>query len=248
MRCTNNKMFAMKNLKNLTIILLAAAIISVMLQGCGVNVFGEKISEGVITYRLEYPDGENNNSLVMMLPPQMTMVFKDNNTLMSIKGFAGCFVLNTIANNAKKQNYTMLSVGFDQKYMLVSDFGDAPFGTNSMSDMEITTTADTMTICGYLCNKATGHSKQCNRDFTFWYTKGININSDCILSPVKSIDGVLMAFDVEMMGIYMKAKAVEVTRADIASDVFEKPGGFKEVTRTELENVIHSFDGSSKKD
>ena len=235
----------MKKLRIFTI-LLAAVLSVALLEGCGSGVFGEKISEGVITYRLEYPDGENSNSLVMMLPPQMTMTFKGNNTIMSIKGFAGCFVLNTIADNSKKQNYTMLSVGFDQKYMLVSDFGDAPFGTNSMSDLQITNTQDTMSICGYLCHKVVGHSEKCKRDFTFWFTKDIEIHSDCILSPIKSVDGVLMAFDVEMMGIYMKAMAVEVNRQDIANDLFDKPDGFKQVSRKELEDVIHSFDGSNK--
>ncbi len=235
----------MKKLRILTILLAAVCSVA-LLEGCGSGVFGEKISEGVITYHLEYPDGENSNSLVMMLPPQMSMTFKDNNTVMSIKGFAGCFVLNTIANNTKKQNYTMLSIGFDQRYMLVSDFGDAPFGTDSMSDLTITNTPDTMSICGYLCHKVVGHSEHCKRDFTFWFTNDIKIDSDCILSPIKSIDGVLMAFDVVMMGIYMKAKAVEVSRVDVASELFDKPDGFKQVSRKELEDVIHTFDGSNK--
>lgn len=235
----------MKRLRTLAI-LLAASITAIMMDACSNGVFGEKISEGVITYSLEYPDGEHSNSLVTMLPEQMTMTFKDNNTLMSIKGYAGCFVLNAIADNAQKQNYTTLSIGFRQKYLLVSDFGDMPFGTHKMSDITLTNTADTMTICGYVCHKSTGHSEQCNRNFTFWYTKDIEITSDCILSPIKTIDGVLMAFEVEMFGIYMKAKAIEVSRAEISNEVFAKPDGFKEVSRSELEDVIHSFDGSQK--
>ena len=236
----------MKTIK-ISFILLAAVVTAIMMQECGGNVFGEKISEGIITYKLEYPAGDNNNSLMMMLPEQMTMTFKDNNTMMSIRGYAGCFVLNTIANNAHKQNYTTLSVGLlGQKYMLVSDFGDTPFGTDTMSDMVITQCADTTYICGYLCHKAVGHSNQCNRDFTFWYTKDIDITSDCILSPVKSIDGVLMEFEVEMMGISMKARASEVSRMEISNDFFEKPEGYNEVTRTQLEDVIHTFDGSKK--
>jgi len=231
----------MKTIK-ISFILLAAVITTFMMPACGDGVFGEKISEGVITYKLEY---SQNSSLVMMLPPQMTMTFKDNNMLMAIKGYAGCFVLNTIANNAQKQNYTTLSVGlFDQKYMLVSDFGDTPFGTDAMSDMEIKTLPDTTTICGYLCHKAIGYSERCKRDFTFWYTKDIDITSDCILSPVRSLDGVLMEFEVEMMGIDMKARAAEVSRLEVADDIFEKPEGFKEVTREQLEDVIHSFDGT----
>lgn len=225
--------------------MLVAVATSVVMQACGGSVFGDKISEGIITYKLEYNDSNPNSSLIMMLPPQMTMSFKDNSTMMAIKGYVGCFVLNTIANYSKKQNYTTLSVGlFDQKYLLVNEFGDAPFGTDAMSDIVITQKPDTMSICGYLCHKAEGYSEQCKRNFTFWYTKDIDINSDCILSPVKSIDGVMMEFEVEMMGIYMKARAVEVSRMEIPDEIFEKPEGFREVTRAQLEDVIHTFDGS----
>lgn len=234
----------MKRIKTLTI-LLAAAITAIMLNACGSNVFGEKINEGVITYKLD-ADGSTSNNLAAILPEQMTMTFKDNNTLMTIKGYAGCFVLNAIANDSQKKSYMTLSIGFNQKYMLVADFGEKPFGTEIMSDLKITNTTDTMSICGYLCHKSIGHSDQCNRNFTFWYTKDIKITSDCIISPIKSIDGVVMAFDVEMFGIYMQAKAIEVNRTEVSDDTFEKPEGFNEVSRKELEDVIHTFDGSKK--
>lgn len=237
------KLSAMKSTSILTIIL--AFFTAAVITGCGGGILGEKISEGVITYHLEYPDGESKSSIVMMLPSQMTMSFKNDNTATLIKGFAGCFILNFIGDYTHKCNKTMLSVGFDQRYMLVSDFGEPPFGTYRMSDIQIAKTDDTTSICGYLCHKAVGKSEKCGRNFTFWYTNDIDIQSDAILSPVKMLGGVLMEFDVEMMGIYMKAKAIEVCREDIADDVFKVPDGFKEVSRTELEDVIHSFDGNN---
>jgi GLPGLI family protein len=234
----------MKSTSFLTIILafFAAAIIT----GCDRGVFGERIKEGVITYHLEYPDGENNNSLVVMLPSQMTMSFKDDNTSTLIRGFAGCFVMNYIGDYAKKQNKTLLSVGFDKKYILVSDFGEPPFGTSRMADVEFVKTNDTTSICGYLCHKAVGHSNNCNPDFTLWYTNDIDIKSDGVLSPVVMLGGVLMEFDVEMMGIYIKAKAIEVSRQPVADEIFEAPEEYKTITRADLENVVHSFDGSKK--
>ena len=234
--------FAMKKITNLTIILV---LLAALLTDCGRGVFGEKISEGVITYKLEYPDGESKSALVTMLPSQMTMAFKNDNTSMLIRGFAGCFVLNCIGDYANKQNKTMLTIGFDQKLMLISKFGEPPFGTSKMSDIIITKTDDTTSICGYLCHKAVGKSEKCNKTFTFWYTNDIDIESDAVLSPVKMLGGVLMEFDVDMMGIYMKAKAIEVSRQEVADDVFATPEGFQEVSQGDLEAVIHSFDGNS---
>lgn len=232
----------MKKIKILSILLSMVA--AILTTGCGGNVFGEKISEGVITYKLEYPDGENNNSLVMMLPPQMTMAFKNNNTSMLIKGFAGCFVLRYIGDYSQQQNNTLLSVGFDKKYWLVTEFGEPPFGTKSMSDIKITQTSDTTSICGYLCHKAIGHSDKCNRDFTFWYTNDIDIEGEGILSPIKTVGGVLMEFDVDMIGIYMKVRAIEVNRQKVSDDEFAIPDGYKQISQQELEGVIHTFDGS----
>ena len=232
-----NQLSTMKSYKIISIII--SAVVACIAAACGGSVSGEKISEGVITYQLDY--SESKSILVPLLPDHMTMTFKDNNTSMLIKGLGGCFVLNAIANKAQNQNYTAFSTVMGDKDILVSDFGDTPFGTEPMSDIAITQQSDTMTICGYLCHKAVGYSKQCDRNFTFWYTKDIDISSDCILSPIKSIDGVLMAFDVVMMGIYMKAKAVAVSNEEVSSQNFEKPAGLNEVTRSELENKIHTF-------
>lgn len=232
-----NQLSTMKSFNIISIIFWA--IVACIAAACGGSVSGGKISEGVITYKLDY--SESKSILVPLLPDYMTMTFKDNNTSMLIKGLGGCFMLNAIANKTQKQNYTAFSTVMGDKDVLISDFGDTPFGTEPMSDIAISQQPDTMTICGYLCHKAVGYSKQCDRNFTFWYTKDIDISSDCILSPIKSIDGVLMAFDIVMMGIYMKAKAVSVNHEKVPDETFEKPTGLNEVSRSELENKIHTF-------
>ncbi|MCR5453720.1 MAG: hypothetical protein K6F33_01875 [Bacteroidales bacterium] len=220
-------------------------LLAVASTGCDNGVFGERIKEGVITYQLEYPEGENKNSLVNMLPDDMTLAFKNDKTSMMMRGFAGIFILNCICDYANQSNNTLLTIGF-KKYLLKANLGETPFESSIMSDIEITNTQDTMSICGYLCHKAIGHSDKCRRNFEFWYTQDIDIDSDCILSPVKSLGGVLMQFDVEMMGIYMKAKAIDVSRQDIHDEAFETPEGFQEISRKELDSVIHTFDGSNR--
>ena len=235
-----NQLSTMKSFNIISIIFLA--IVACIAAACGGSVSGGKISEGVITYKLDY--SESKSILVPLLPDYMTMTFKDNNTSMLIKGLGGCFVLNAIANKTQNQNYTAFSTVMGDKDVLTSDFGDTPFGTEPMSDIAISQQPDTMTICGYLCHKAVGYSKQCDRNFTFWYTKDIDISSDCILSPIKSIDGVEQNNVVKGKSVdhgNMKAKAVSVNHEKVPDETFEKPTGLNEVSRSELENKIHTF-------
>ncbi len=227
-------------MKRIMLVLMAAVAVMAAC-GCNAGSFGEKISEGVITYHLEYPDDKNSSSLLMMLPPQMILAFKDNNSAMVINGFAGCFSMRNIAKYEDKRNYTMLSIGFNKKYVTVSDFGDNPFASSRMTDMKVTQTDDTMSICGYLCHKIIAHSDRYNKDFSFWFTQDIDLDCAGAITPFKSVNGVMMEFDVELCGIYLKAKAVQVTQQNVADDIFEIPSDYIEISRGQLESVIHSF-------
>lgn len=230
----------MKISKNFTIILAILAAVAIV-SGCESGVFGEKIKEGVITYHLDYQSDNNKSSLVMMMPSEMYLTFKDDKTALNVRGFAGCFVLRCICDEDKKTNVTTLTLGF-KSYLLKSKLGDTPFQTSTMSDIKLTQTNDTSYICGYLCRKAVGHSEKCNRDFEFWFTEDIDIDSECLMSPVSSLSGVLMEFEMEMMGIDVKVKASEVKRADVPDETFDTPDDIDEVSREELDSIIHTFD------
>lgn len=241
-----NQLSTMKSFKTFSIIL--AVVVACFAAGCGSGVFGEKIDECVITYRLEYPKDNKKSPLIDLLPEQMTLSFKDDKSSMLIKGYAGCFSMQCVSDYKNKKNTTLLSIGLWEKYMLETQLGDTPFETSSMSDLEVKVTTDTMSVCGYKCTKAIGHSDNCERDFTFWFTKEIDNKSANMISPAQNIKGVLMQFDIEMMGVYMKAKAIEVCRQEVPDDAFEIPSGYDKVTRSELEDVIrrYSFDSTAK--
>ena len=70
---------------------LLITITTILFISCGNILSGEKIDEGKIVYKIEYLDDENDNPLISLLPKEMTIMFKDDNTVSRINGFFGTF-------------------------------------------------------------------------------------------------------------------------------------------------------------
>jgi hypothetical protein len=218
-----------------------AVCVLLALSACGVGHSGKHISEGVITYKLDFPESENSSSLVTFLPKEMTMSFKDNSSVMQINGWGGSFGLTYFNDHKNKKNYAMLRIMF-KTYICVSDLDVISFGYSKISDLEVSPTSDTLTICGYLCRRLKAESKNANKKFEAWVTDDIELSHSNNSTPYKDVEGVLMRFDVLMCGIYMKMEATKVEDVKVPDEIFSVPDDAIYVTRQELEELIGSFD------
>ena len=178
-----------------------------MYFGCGPSNKLSGISEGKIIYKVEFPKSENKSQLIGIMPDEVEMNFKNNNTAMNIKGFAGSFGISFITD--KENNKYYLFTGYDSSNG--TDSNGIAFGYDMIKDMEITREKDTATICGFLCHKATAHCKNINRDLELWYTTDIKISRPNINNAFRDLDGVLMKFQVILSGIYMEFTAKEIS-------------------------------------
>ena len=57
-----------------------------MYFGCGPSNKLSGISEGKIIYKVEFPKSENKSQLIGIMPDEVEMNFKNNNTALNIKG------------------------------------------------------------------------------------------------------------------------------------------------------------------
>lgn len=209
--------------------------------GCGPKNKFSGISEGKITYKVNFPKSENKSQLIGIMPDEVEMYFKNNNTAMNIKGFAGSFSISFITDNDNNKYYSLVRIIAD-RYKYVTDSSGMAFGYDMIKDMEITREKDTATICGFLCNKATAHCKTINRDLELWYTNDIKISHPNINNAFRALDGVLMKFQVMLSGLYMEFTASEISDEKIPDEVFAIPANYKAITKEELEKFLKSFD------
>ncbi|MCQ2973546.1 MAG: DUF4412 domain-containing protein [Bacteroidales bacterium] len=217
--------------------------VSILLLNCNCNTIDNfsKIKEGKIIYSIEYPKEEEQSSLVTLLPETMELKFKEDNTVINIKGFFAIFSLIYVSNHETHTNYSLLKI-MNQKKMYKADTVDAPFGYEKMKDIEIEYTNDTLTICGFLCKKALAHSKTSKDNvYELYYTNEIGIKNPNTNNPFKQLNGVLLGFQVRLCGIRMNMKAIEISPEPVEDSAFNIPEGYDNLSREELEDFINSF-------
>lgn len=216
-------------------------VLLILLSGCEQNVKDKSFDEGKIIYKIEFPKEENNSVFVDLLPDKMELSFKKNNTKMDISDFTGFFHISYLTDYENHTNYSLLQV-LHKKLINKTDSSDITFGYKKIKNNRIEYLPDTMTICDFTCHKAIAHCKDIDRDLELWYTNDIDIKKSNMGNPFRDLDGVLMKFQVILSGIYMEFNAEKIMKEEIPDETFDIPSGFKEVDKSEIENLIKSFD------
>jgi len=189
------------------------------------------ISEGEIEYNIEYLDNNADNPLIMLLPKKMTTLFKDNSSYTLIEGFLGTFKLIYINSSVKHKNYSLFQM-MDKKYYYEAESNDLSFGYQNMKNMKIVFTKPEKKISGYDCKQAiASFPGEKNNKIKIYYTQDINLKKPNMNNPFHDIDGVLMEFTVNLMGINMNLKSRKVSSKKLDPQIFEIPNGYTKAPR-----------------
>lgn len=216
------------------------AVLYITISGCNGFPASSKVSEGKITYGIEFFNSDDN-VLVPLLPQKIEMKFKNNNSIIVINGFMGTFSLNYVTLLKKNKSYSMLRV-FDKKFIYNGDTSSLSFGYSNMKNVRIEKTNDTATIAGYLCHKALAYCPDVSQNpFELFYTNDIRINRPNVNNPFKDLDGVLLGFQVILCGINMKFTALDVVSEKINDSIFEVPEGYTPISCAEMEDMINQY-------
>jgi GLPGLI family protein len=236
-----NQMISAKQRQFCCTFLIIITIFSLAIASCSEKKHKQKISEGEIEYYIEYLDNDHENPLIMLLPRKMTTLFNNNSSYTLIEGFLGTFKLTYIANNSKHRNYSMFQM-MDKKYYYPTEIDNLSFGYEKMKNLKIVFTDVEKEIAGYNCKQAIASfpGGKC-KDIEIFYTNEINLKEPNQNNPFHQIDGVLMEFTVNLMGINMNIKTKKVIDKKVKPEIFEIPKGFTRVTLEEMEKIVNSF-------
>ena len=214
---------------------------TILFFSCNNILSGEKIDEGKIVYKIEYLDDESSNPLIALLPKEMTIMFKDDNTVSRINGFFGTFNLTYITDLEEDKSYSILRV-LDQKYIYKVNGSEVSAGYNEMGDITIEKTNEKITIAGYECKVAKAICPQISDEpIDLYYTDDIDIKDSNANNPFSEIEGVLLGFQIKLTGINMKFVAKKVVQLEIDNSEFNVPDGYKSITKEEMEEILIGF-------
>lgn len=215
----------MKSLIILTIVALIIPFSAITAQNT--NKF-----TGTITYQITYPNAANN-PMVSQLPTKLEMKISGNKayTDMVLPYGKNAFIINGDENsiirlvNLEKGNYFIKKTKEDFKGVAV------PL---------ISKLKETKTIAGLKCSAAEINTSTPNGQTTkrkVYYSEELGDNNIYFNTEVKSVKGILLEFEYNLMGMPVQLTAISVKPGRISNKDFEMPKGYTETTEAKLREM-----------
>lgn len=212
----------------------------IIFTSCKEYTRSEKVTEGYIVYDIEYVDDSLNRLVKSVLPNEMKVKFKNNSIKNQMKGFSNFFNFTHIKNTQENTNTTLLTI-FDKKYKYTEELNGPSIFFKDRPDIQIEYTDEEKEIAGYKCKRIKIVLPEVTVDsveFNVYYTDSILIEGFNSHTPFRSIDGVLMEFQLDFYDIPMKLKAKEVKETKIPSEEFEISDEYKPINKKTMEEII----------
>ncbi len=214
------------------------ALVFTSLNSCKKIQHKDRIKEGYIEYDIEYLDDSMDSFMKGLLPRKMTIKFKNNNTINKIEGFSGIVSFTHIQNFKEKRNITLVKV-LNKKYKYIEKISDNSMFFDDLPGMKIELQDTTIEICGFKSQKAKIIIPDSDVEpFFIYYTNDIIINNVNAQTPFRSIDGVLLEFQIKLYDMPMKLTATKVQEAEISSDDFKIPKDYVSINKKTMIEII----------
>jgi hypothetical protein len=192
--------------------------------------------DGVITYKVSYPDSKLTEAQLNMAPKVMTVSVKGSKarTEMNIGGGLMIEILDYMTKS-KIALINMMGQKFaikQTKQELDKENADQPKGT-------VNVTNETKSIVGYTCKKAIVTSEEDGVKTTFevWFTEELGGKDSNFDNPLyKDINGVMLEFTLKTPQAAMKFTATSIEKKTLSAKDFEIPADYTLTTQEELKS------------
>jgi GLPGLI family protein len=214
------------------------ALIITLLFSCKKIEFKDRIKEGYIDYSIEYLDDTLDRFIVGLLPKKMTVKFKNNNTLNKIESLSGIVSFTHIQNSKDNKNITLVRV-LNKKYKYSEVINESSLFFDNVPEIKIEPQNELKNIAGLNCTKALVTIPDGKTEpFYIYYTNDIIIHNPNAHTPYRTLDGVLLEFQVKMYNMNMKLTATKIVEDKIESDEFKIPEGYIAINRKTMEEIL----------
>jgi len=207
------------------------------------QVWSGKTFEGVITYKITYPDSKFTESQLAMFPKLMTISVKGNKAMTEIS--TGMGNQKEIIDYVEKTKVGLIDM-MGQKFAVKQTSEQIEKENAGGATPKVELSSETKVIAGYTCNKAivTVDDKGTISTYEVFYTEEFGNKAANFDNPLyKDIDGVLMEFTMKTQQFTMKFSVSNIEKKVISSKLFEIPPDYKLTTQEELKS---KFGGMEK--
>ncbi|MCX6279792.1 MAG: DUF4412 domain-containing protein [Bacteroidetes bacterium] len=194
--------------------------------------------EGVITFKITYPDNKFSESQMAMFPKVLTVSIKGTKSRSDLQ-MSG---MNTveITDYTEKTKVALLNM-MGQKYAIKQTSAEIEKEMEKGGKATVEITSETKVIAGYTCKKAviTLNDDGVKSTFEAYYTSELGGKMANFDNPLyKDIDGILLEFVINNREVNMKFTATSVEKKNLPAKDFEIPSDYTLTTQEELKSKL----------
>ncbi|MBQ9469756.1 MAG: hypothetical protein IJU72_02245 [Bacteroidales bacterium] len=207
--------------------------------GCHRPPAGE-FTQGLIRYSISYDSLTQSGIPHRLLPTELTIRFKDSNTHTAIGGLMS---LALIKNCEQKLFTSMVNFKFTGTRLKHTESisGCLPALYASIPKVTLSDQAEECQMLGLSCKRTTGRYSSAEHPFEIIYTNDIHIDHPNLGTPFEEIDGVMLAFTLNMPPFMMHVRATEVVHEEVDAAEFEAPSSYTEVDQATLQKLLQTI-------
>jgi hypothetical protein len=110
-----------------------------------------------------------------------------------------------------------------------------------MDDMKIKETSETKKIAGFNCKKSIVLLPSTGESFSIYYTDEIALRRPNATNPYKSVDGVLMEFELNLLHLKMRFVAEDFHGQNIDNQLNRIPVNMRNVSRDQMTHILNKL-------
>lgn len=217
-------------------LLFALSFIMCIVIASSTAVMSGKPFEGVITFKISYPDNKFSESQLAMFPKVLTVSIKGSKSRTDLQ-MSG---MNTveITDYTDKTKVALLNM-MGQKYAIKQTSAEIEKEMTQSGIPTVEVSNETKVIAGYTCKKAviTVNDDGLKSTYEVYYSGELGSKMANFDNPwYKDIDGVLLEFMLKNREINMKFTATSIEKKSLPAKDFEIPSDYTPTTQDELKS------------
>lgn len=196
-----------------------------LLFGCKHDLPAPTNGEGVITYKIIYP--ENHPYKNMPIPQETILVFKNTKASFITSGFGIIQVINLLDIDKKK--YTSLLINSLGENFAFTETHDEILKQENNPEYSFEITEEKKVIAGLECNKAIVTDKNDKTTFDVYFYGKVKVFLGC--SPYKNFNYLLLEYPHTKYGLPMQLLATHVDFSPVDTSLLSIQGQYKWVDK-----------------
>lgn len=197
------------------------------------------VSEGEIIYQVSYPKMDPNGSLVMMLPDELKITFKENKMKTSFKTAAGVLRMDVISDADAYEMINTIEIFGDQYAVVIDSSADYRLG-KSLGNFQAEKTEEIVELAGKKVRKVNLYFEGEDDPKTIFVSDEFDVVDPNWATIYGSIQGMLMEYEIEHYDILMHLKAADIRLKEIDDAEFMIDEDCKMMSQKEFDDFVRS--------